>query len=281
MRAPERVLCDLSEKCTNLITDESLLLHYYYFLNEVNLNCFLSKVKKSNKKFDGLKFSPLNSPSYVSEARVAGSDSRIFDFIEETAKMFLATNGFKKAKQDKEVQGFASLKPYVKNFYKKLKERYLKLDHKLYENPPVPIMKFWSQFGNYDIYVFIPKSSIKYSLSFLEEMGQNYEKKLMFWEYHTGNDTNKEMILYNKKVAGKKVLLIDRSFSSYTLAHLGQKIKSAGAKQVDRLALFPKSKAAVSNSEFCYFWNKIFVSQEVDLRDNWALKLYKKINGLS
>jgi len=281
MRSPEKVLCDLSEKCANVITDENLLLNYYYYLNEVNLDKFLAKTYRAEKKFEGMKFISLKSPSYVSEVRIAASDSRISDFAQTIADSFLNNNGFRKIKQKKELYSFSDLKPYVKKFYKKLQDRYLKLGYTLYEKPQIPILKFWNRFDNYDLYVFIPKSSIKYSLSFLEQMGPKYGNKLMFWEYHTGNDTNKEMILYNKKVEGKKVLLIDRSFSSYTLVHLGQKIKSAGAKQVDRLALFPKSKAAVLNSEFCYFWNKIFASQEVDLRDNWALKLYKKINGLS
>lgn len=86
--------------------------------------------------------------------------------------------------------------------------------------------------------------------------------------------------MFKKNIHGKRVLLIDRSFSSYTLAHLAQKIRESGAKEVDRLAISPKSQAAVTNSEYCFFWNSLLKSTEIDLREDWALKLFKKVNNL-
>lgn len=147
-------------------------------------------------------------------------------------------------------------------------------------NPKVPNINIWNYFKSYDYYVFVPKSSIKYCLSFLNVMEKEYTDKIVLWEYHTGNDVNREIIFNDVNMKNKRILVIDRSFSGYTLTHLSQKIKELGAKKVDRLALFPKSYVAVLNSEYFVFWNRIFKSKNVDLRDDWACRLFNTVHEL-
>lgn len=213
MRAPEKVLLDLSEENINMTADANILLQYYSFLNETDLEKFIGEVKNSSKKFKGLKIVPLKNPSFISEVRIAGSDKRVEQFAQTAYRIFLKKFILKDiGKPINLMRKFYTLKPYVKDFYQLLCDKYRKLGYDLYKNPIVTRLPIWKNFKCYDLYVFIPKSSIKYSLDFLEQMGPSYIKKMIFWEYHTGNDTNKELVLFKKNIKNKKVLLIDSLF---------------------------------------------------------------------
>lgn len=280
LRSPEKVLCDLSEREINPTDNLDLLVDYYTFLKNINLASLIREIKRENKHIKDLEIIPLTNHIFTSEVRVAASDQRIDVVPGLIFEYYLKTKGIKNVVTNKKLPNkLSAMDIFVKNFYQEIRRYYRKIGCELVQNPEIPEMDFWDKFrGEYDIYVFIPKSAIRYCLSFLNRVGIEYLNKVCLWEYHTGNDTNKELVIFKKNICDKRVLVVDRSFSSYTLTHLSQKIKENGAEIVDRLAIFPKSQAAILNSEYCFFWHSLLKSQKVDLSGEWALRLFKKVN---
>lgn len=274
LRAPEAVICDLSEFCINECQDPLIVRDFYKYLNTKDFD--LSQIEKRLK----IKIVVLNNLLHTSEVRVAGSEAKVNQVPKMIFDSFCKKNKLKIRKEKNTYKDLNSMKDFCRKYHDGIYQKYNKMGQLIPNNPKVPNINIWNYFKSYDYYVFVPKSSIKYCLSFLNVMEKEYTDKIVLWEYHTGNDVNREIIFNDVNMKNKRILVIDRSFSGYTLTHLSQKIKELGAKKVDRLALFPKSYVAVLNSEYFVFWNRIFKSKNVDLRDDWACRLFNTVHEL-
>ncbi len=128
-----------------------------------------------------------------------------------------------------------------------------------------------------DIYIFVPKSGLKYALGFIEEMGS--DEQIMLWECHLSLDQTKELRIFNKDLRNKKVAIIDRSYSSNTLDYLKEKVEREGGHPLS-VALFPKSKRAIQNSDYILFLDKFIPSKNIRFKKNWQEDLFiKTINN--
>jgi hypothetical protein len=106
-----------------------------------------------------------------------------------------------------------------------------------------------------DVYIFVPRAGLKYAFGFAED--RSYCSDIMLWECHIGPDLDKEMTIFEKDLKGKKVAIIDRSYSSNTLAYLSKEVEKQGGEPYT-IALFPKSKAAIENCDAFIYLDKIF-----------------------
>ena len=160
----------------------------------------------------------------------------------------------------------------TKNFYNKLIKKYsifgkINLPNKI-------VYGFWKNLPKNEIYIFIPKSGLKYTLGFIEEIGS--AKQVMLWECHLSLDQTKELRIFNKDLRNKKVAIIDRSYSSNTLDYLRKKIKRERGLPLT-IALFPKSRRAIQNSDYVLFLDKFIRSKNICFKKNWQEDLFIKI----
>jgi hypothetical protein len=78
LRAPEVVLCDLSEVHTNPTFDLREILTLFRILNHSNCEELITEI--SSKYFPGLEIVLLEGEYSNLEIRIAGSDKRVHDF---------------------------------------------------------------------------------------------------------------------------------------------------------------------------------------------------------
>ena len=124
------------------------------------------------------------------------------------------------------------------------------------------------------MYLFIPWGCFSYISSFINA---DNISKVMFWEAHSGKDRSHKNRYLAKDLKGKKVLIIDNSYSGSTLNQMSKIVKKEGGIPI-RLALFPKSRFSVENSEYILFIDEILESSSIDLsKKDWLKDTYKKI----
>lgn len=283
LRAPEAVLCDLSEVYPNPTFDLHEILTLFRILNSVNLESLINKL--TFRYFPNLEVVLFDTKFSELELRVAGSDKRIFKLPQILYRFLKNTKMWtKKFREVKHLIKNRSLKIKKKDlnkckertqiFFKKLSSEYSFLSDKI-KLPDTAIFGFWKELPKCDFYIFVPKSGIKYALGFIEETNQL--EKIMLWECHLSLDMTKELKIFPKKLKGKQIALIDRTYSSNTLDYLGEKIKEEGGRVV-KIALFPKSKRAIQHSDFFIFLDKLISSNTVQLKKNsWGEELFIKI----
>ncbi|MDD5551645.1 MAG: hypothetical protein PHI88_00560 [Candidatus Pacebacteria bacterium] len=281
LRAPEVVLCDLSENYINptLNLAEIFTLHKLFTSEKVHY----SFKKDISSRFKNLEIVYLEGPHSNLEIRIAGSDNRINQIPKFIYYKIKKTNHWKKElKKIKAIIKEREIKIKnkeikrccfkTKDFYSRLKKEY-SIFGKI-NFPRFAIFGFFKTLPKSDIYIFIPKAGLKYALGFIEEIG--IKKKIMLWECHLSLDMTKEMELFRKDLRNKKISIIDRSYSSNTLDYLERKVKKRGGKPI-KIALFPKSKRAIKHSNYILFLDKIIPSKNIIFRKNWEEELFIKV----
>jgi len=279
LRAPEVVLCDLSEVHTNPTCDLREILTLFRILNHLNREELITKI--SSKYFPGLEVVLLEGEFSNLEIRMAGSDKRVYDFpkilyrILKKSKLwkteFLKVKNTLKNRKVK-IKNINKCNCKAKNFYRKLVKKYSVLGE--INLPDIAVYGFWESIPQNDIYLFVPKAGIKYALGFIEEKEQT--QNIMLWECHLSLDVTKELKIFAKELKNKKVAIIDRSYSSNSLDYLEKKVMREGGQPL-KIALFPKSKRAIQRSDYILFLDKVIPSKNIQFKKNWAEDLFIKI----
>ena len=279
LRAPEVVLCDLSEVHTNPTCDLREILTLFRILNHLNREELITKI--SSKYFPGLEVVLLEGEFSNLEIRMAGSDKRVYDFpkilyrILKKSKLwkteFLKVKNTLKNRKVK-IKNINKCNCKAKNFYRKLVKKYSVLGE--INLPDIAVYGFWESIPQNDIYLFVPKAGIKYALGFIEEKEQT--QNIMLWECHLSLDMTKELKIFAKELKNKKVAIIDRSYSSNSLDYLEKKVMREGGQPL-KIALFPKSKRAIQRSDYILFLDKVIPSKNIQFKKNWAEDLFIKI----
>lgn len=289
VRAPEEWLVDLSDPYKIMFyADYIINFAYYLYLNDLKDKGIFEKtarevLKKYNLK--NLHIFLLEGESLETEVRIAGTDKRVKFFkdilfvelrtrpewshYEEIAKRKIGDLKYKRPK----ITNIDKQKEIVQNFFYKSKELYQ--NFKLIKDD-----KFNKKFikdlfrdipSDFDVYVFIPNSCFQYVFSFVT---QDNIEKIMFLESHSGKKDLLEGRFFSKQIKGKKVLIIDNSYSGSTLNKAAAIIIKEGGI-AKKLALFPKSKLSFENADYFLFINRIYTKEEVRLTEpNWKEELY-------
>jgi hypothetical protein len=280
LQAPEVVICDLSEVHSNPTFKLEEIYTLFKVIENINFNSFIKRIVK--KHFKGLEVIPINGVSSGLEVRVAGSDDRvrklpkiIYENLKKHPSWKKTLKEAKKVIKSREI--FISNKDiercdYVtRRFYSRLLNKYSVFEK--IKIPTIATCNCWKDFPkkDVDVYIFVPKSGLKYAFGFLEEIKK--VNKIMLWECHLSLDITKELILFNKNLQNKNVAIIDRSYSSNTLEYLKKKVIERGGNPI-RVALFPKSEIAVHNSDYILFLDKFIQSKKIKIKKGWQKKLF-------
>lgn len=281
LRAPEAVLCDLSEVCVNPTINLKEILTLFRILKFLDLPATINRI--GAEYFPGLEVVPLRGKYSDLEIRIAGSDTRVLSFPKLLYKILRESKLWKSefAKVGKFIRErklgiktkiIKKCTQQTQNFYKKLSEEY-----SIFGNinlPKVAVYGFWKDLPQADVYIFVPKAGLKYAFGFIEEIGT--PQKVMLWECHLSLDMTKELRIFTKELKNKTVAIIDRSYSSNTLDYLGAKIATERG-MVIKFALFPKSRRAIQHSDKIFFLDKWIDSKAIRFQGNWGEDLFIRI----
>lgn len=294
MRSPEEWLVDLTDPYKVLHYGDPIcnLAYYNYLRNAIDTDHFDNLARSIIKKkgLNDLQYLLLTGPVLESEIRISGSDNRIKDFKRGLYEEVSKTKEFKKYLEQSKI--------FLKGC------RTLNCEKKSIENAPIEVSSFFyliksyyesvdsnkvssfntSYFPNlfkgvpeYDVYVFIPWGCFRYISSFVNKKNKN---KIMFWEIHYDQYQTHSNKCLAKNLNKKRTLILDNSYTGNTLTRAQKLIKKEGGIP-SRLALFPKSKLSVSNSEYVLFIDKIIDSSTLNLsNNNWIIDTYKKVLSL-
>lgn len=291
VRAPEEWLVDLTDPykvaaCGDVVNN----LAYYFFLKGLvekqQFANFMRFVTNKNG-LQGLVIQNLQGPSLETEIRIAGSDARIADMrkltfweaiqrtewsdIHKQAQTLL--NNARQINFEKE--SLFGNNQELAQFYAYVKEELGMVDnaHLNVFNPEY-IPGLFKNLPQFDVYVFIPWGSLRYIPSFLN---QENVSKIMFWEVHYDGCQEYTNRFLAKDIEGKQVLIIDNSYSGGTLTRMKNMVASEGGIP-SRLALFPKSKLSVQNSEMVLVLDTIIQSNAINIEGSgWTTDLYKMV----
>ena len=291
MRAPEDWLVDLTDPYkVSYCGDAACNLAYFNFLSQTikdgGFGDLAEEVIK-RKGLTGLQYLLLTGPALESEIRVAGSDSRIKDFkrelyeevsslpefgiLKDRASEFLGDCHALNAKRI----SIENAPIDVSSFFYLLKAYYGAVDNlKMDSFNPIYFPELFNGVPEHDVYVFIPWGCFRYISSFVNKENRD---KIMFWELHYDEyqvHTNKCLA---KDLEGKRVLIMDNSYTGNTLNRAKDLVEKEGGYP-SRLALFPKSRLSVANSEHVLFIDKVLKSDTLNLdRSSWLADTYKRV----
>lgn len=283
MRAPEAVLCDLSELDTNPIKNITEVLILYKIIKSINILKFIKNNLLKLSYFKNLKIIDIRGKSLDLEIRIAGSDSRVKEIPIYLIKFLKRTNLWQK--YNKQVKSLIKNREIVtktkdiSNSSLKTKRIYNKIVqvYKIFKGTEIPnkvTYNIWKQLPQCDVYVFVPMAGLKYCFGFIEDTERI--NKIMLWECHLNLDRTKELRFFIKNLKNKKIFIIDRSYSGNTIIYLKKKIKNKGGRPYG-IAVFPKSKRSIKNSKYFYFLDKLIETRKVNFSNNWQERLFIKV----
>jgi len=282
LRAPEYALVDLSELQANPTENLIEILTLYRIVKKTKIEQIIEDALR-REKINNLEVILLRGRSLEAELRIAGSDQRAkklpFLICSHLKKEDIWKKEFKKIQTllkprkiniyEKKLSDCSSK---TKSFAQKIIKHFSLLGQNI--NTNAVIGGFW-QFlrlpTDYQI-IFILKSSFKYALGYLEDTKAD-KNKIILWEYHSGQDTGKEVILASSDIKNKRAVIIDRSYSGGTLHQLAKKVRNLGGYPI-KLSLFPKSTSAVKNSDIVLFLDIFLDKKQISLGKDWAEKLF-------
>lgn len=142
------------------------------------------------------------------------------------------------------------------------------------KTPSEIITGFWHEILTCDFYIFVPKAGLKYAFGFVEDRQET--ENVIFWEYHTGIEKGKELIVFNKNLKNKKVAIIDRLYSGKTLQYFKKAVKKLKGIPI-RVALYPKSRDNLDKGDWILFLDKFLKVKNIPSGKKWAEELFIKV----
>ncbi|MEA2097590.1 MAG: hypothetical protein U9P70_00740 [Patescibacteria group bacterium] len=292
LRSPDISLSDITEpfRIYQFGDDDKINFAYLKLLKNLKeqkkLKPIMDRIVR-DKKYCNFDFYISEGQVLENEIRIGGSDERVHNLARDVFKKLVNTKEWTKYQNETITYLGATRKILVhhkdiNDFHKKSIKfiKYLnQLGNLLYLSEKVNlhiVNNIIEQLPDYDILIFLPTGCYKYITLFLNE---DTVDKIMLWEFHIDRNQNRVSKALIKNIKGKRCLIIDKSYTGKTLNSLANFVKKEGGKPV-RLALFPKNKVAVKNSEYILFLDRIIKSDTINLRKNWAEKLYKKIMSI-
>lgn len=291
VRAPEEWLVDLSDpyKISFYGNLETNLAYYMYLKQLLRENKLESYVKDIIKKYKikNFDFYILKGNSLEIEIRIAGYDKRVKllkNYLFENIKLEEDWNTYLNAainligcnqKIKLKKVSIHNAEKVTKKLFNTLRKYYgpfNAFNKKVFNKEYFKDM--FVDFPSADVYIFIPWGCFQYVSSFVNK--ENFPK-IMFWEYHADKDRIHMNKFMSKSLKDKKVCVIDNSYTGSTINVISEKVKVEGGNPF-RVALFPKSKRAINNCEYCYFIDKIIESKNIDTSDpNWPINTFVKV----
>ena len=292
MQAPEIWLADISEPVKATLFSNNLVKNLAYFL-------YLKS--KSDKQLTTMVKEMIGGRQevFISKGKSIDLEIRVIledknsgcnlaldlysDFIQssEYSKFLrisekIISNGKKiKLRKNKKISDYP---PNVSRFFSEIVDYYslINMGNKdLYSHDFIPkIRKEVDDHFNFtDIFIFIPWSCFKYIGNFISEKNVN---KVMLWETHLFKHDNHEHIFKGRNLKGKKVLIFDKSYTGGTLNKMAKLVKNQGGHPI-KVAIFPKSRLGIKNSDYIFFLDRLIKSSEIDTSKNdYYLKLYQQ-----
>jgi len=228
LQAPEITLSDLSEPYNNPVLNTKGIYVYHYVLQRIDLEKEIEGIIKDNDKFDGLSIVMLSGKYNNVEHRIAVSDlrgkkipyllyERVKTKYEEEFKDVIDSldeqklNALERELDIKRIEAERG-SVQTQSIYNLLIGLYTRLGIDLDTREHGWIISgIWDAVPAADVYIFVPKSGIKFGLGFIED--RQTIDNIMFWEYHIGMDMMKDVIFLKKELERKEVLIIDKSYS--------------------------------------------------------------------
>lgn len=158
-----------------------------------------------------------------------------------------------------------------KKKFKKIIELYRAVLDKDF-NMPDNIYGFFKQLPRADYYLVIPHSGFKFIGEIAENVGLN---RVLIYEKHFSKDG--DFWFFKKNIKGKKVLIMDVSYSGKTIKWVADIVRKEGGTPI-KVAVWPKGRVAIRRADYVMFLDKIIKRSKIDTSsDDWVGRFYKKI----
>ena len=290
---PEECIVDITNYRKAMQYNNSIInLAYFDFLTNLiennSIKSFINRIiENDNIYYKNFDFLISYGPILDTEIRISGSDERIkklkIDMLEEFLNnkngKFYIDNIKRIIKKTRRLETYRkNLKEQsdvLQNFYKRLNENiHLIKNINCYNQNIEKIYNMEKIIENIDVYLFIPFGCFKYLSSFTNDDNIN---KIMFWEIHAEKSKEKTFKLFEKKLSGKNVLIIDNMYSGKTMTLAKSKVNELGGNPIV-LGINPKNKNNIIESDYIMILNNIFSKNELNINDKDLFRnLYIKI----
>lgn len=293
LQAPELWLVDISEPAKIYYYSNSAINNYAYFLylKSKTDEELISLIKKLLN--DGQEVFMSEGESLELEVRViledkSTSGNLMFDLYSE----FLQSKEYKKYFKEagKLINKSKSIKiqknrdiidysPKVSKLFLEITKYYSlinlgKRDLFSYDFIPELEPQVELTFGDADIFIFVPWGCFKYIGNFISEKTVD---KVMLWETHLFKYEVHEHKFRKKSLRDKKVIIFDKGYTGGTLNKMAGLVVAKGGIPI-KVAIFPKSRLAIKNSDYIFFGDKLIKSSEVDIsQPDYYKTLYKRV----
>ena len=291
--APEVWLVDISEPAKIYYYSNSAVNNYAYFLYLKNKTDeeLISLVKKLLN--DGQEVFVSKGDSLEIEVRViledkSTSGNLMFDLYSEFLQSKEYKKYFKEAGKvincDRSIKiqknrDIADYSPKVAKLFSEIIKYYSLINigkRDLFSHDFIPALEpqVESFFGDADVFIFVPWGCFKYIGNFISEKTVD---KVMLWETHLFKYEVHEHKFRKQSLKGKKVIIFDKGYTGGTLNKMAGLVAAKGGIPV-KVAIFPKSRMAIKNSDYIFFGDKLIKSSDIDIsKPDYYAALCKKI----
>jgi len=293
LEAPEQWIVDISEPAKITYFTNNPINNYAYFLyikskTTKELVEIIETVSNSKNEFFVSKGKSLETEVRIiigdkKEGKKIASDLYSYflqdpkynKFIKQSKKFLVKTRSLDIEKNQK-----ISDYPYkINKFFLEIKDLYSMINlekRPLYSHDFIPGLntQIESLFKSADYFVFVPWGCFKYIGNFITEKTVD---KIILWELHMSQYKTHQHKFRFHDLHHKNVVILDKSYTGGTLNKIAALIKEKGGIPI-KVALFPKSRNAVKNSDYTVFIDKIIPSESINTsNEKWYSKLYKQI----
>lgn len=294
VQAPEIWLVDIAEPSKICYYSNSIINNYAYFLYLKGLSKIeLLKIIK-NLLGDGQDVFLSHGPSLEVEIRIILENknnggnlmfdlyshflqSRSYDRYLKEAKKIVSKDRAIKIQRDKDISDYS---PKVSKFFSEIIKYYSLINlgkRDLYSRDFIERLQQQTDkhFSDADIFIFIPWGCFKYIGNFISDKTVD---RVMLWETHLLKYETHEHKFGKLSLKNKKVVIFDKGYTGGTLNKMAKMVKEHGGRPI-KVAVFPKSRLAIKNSDYIFFIDKLIKSSDINISNkNYYVDLYKNSN---
>lgn len=292
LRAPDISVVDITEPFrTYQLGDAVTNLACYRRLKDLQSTGMLTEVidrliKTRPEHYANFDYYISEGPVLEAEMRIGGSDRRVSEIRKDLFTRLLSEDGWNDyLEQAREFLGEIRQITIRNGDVNSLGDRSANLVRYLTEvNKVVYPQRNWfdfemidhltEQLPSFDILIFVPTGCYRYMSSFLKD---EIVDKIMLWEVHTDRHETRTCKILAKELKSKRCLIIDKSYTGTTLNDIADLVRQEEGEPT-RLALFPKSRMGIQNSDYVLFLDKILESDKMSLeRPEWPEFYYREV----